>query len=73
MKLSKLVALVLCVVWVAAGQTDQGRIVGSITDINGAVIPAAKVLARNQRTGSERSVTSNEQGRFVITNLPAAR
>ena len=73
MKLTRLVALILCLAGLALCQTDQGRIVGAITDVNGAVIPSAKVLVKNQRTGIERSVTANEQGRYIITNLPPAQ
>ncbi|MFB3778932.1 MAG: carboxypeptidase regulatory-like domain-containing protein [Bryobacteraceae bacterium] len=73
MKLTRLTTLLLCLAALAICQTDQGRIVGTITDVNGAVIPAAKVLVKNQRTGIERSVTANDQGRYIITNLPPAQ
>jgi hypothetical protein len=73
METTRRVALFLCLAGFALCQTDQGRIVGTITDVNGAVIPSAKVLVKNQRTGTERSVTANEQGRFIITNLSAAQ
>jgi hypothetical protein len=73
MKLMQAVTLILCLAGSALGQTDQGRIVGTIADINGAVIPSAKVLVKNVRTGVERNVTANEQGRYVVTNLPPGR
>jgi hypothetical protein len=73
MKLTRLLPLIFCLAGLALSQTDEGRIVGAVTDIDGAMIPAAKVLVKNQRTGIERSVTSNEQGRFVITNLSPAQ
>src|SRR5581483_3190295 len=50
-------------------QTDIARIVGNITDMNGAVIPGAKVVVRNERTGAERTASSNESGNYVVTNL----
>jgi hypothetical protein len=56
----------------AFAQSDQGRIEGTVTDSNGAVIPTASVVARNERTGIERTVTTNGQGRYFITNLPPA-
>jgi hypothetical protein len=50
-------------------QTDQARIVGTITDANGAVVPGASVVVRNERTGEERTATTNEAGYYVIAGL----
>lgn len=50
-------------------QSDLGSISGYVKDPSGAVIPNATVIARNQ-TGLERSVTTNETGRYTITNIP---
>jgi hypothetical protein len=56
---------------VSAGfaQTDQARIVGVVTDTNGAVIPGASVVVKSLKTGQERAVKSNGQGFYVVTNL----
>ena len=43
-------------------QADQGRIVGTVTDANGGVVPGAAVLVKNERTGDERTATTNEAG-----------
>src|SRR3954447_18287071 len=59
---------VLCVPLVF-GQTDAARIVGTVTDATGAVIPAASVTVLNEKTGQSRKVQSNEQGRFLATPL----
>jgi len=54
-------------------QTDQARIVGTVTDGQGGVIPGATVTVKSAKTGIERSAASDERGYFVITNLlPAA-
>jgi hypothetical protein len=53
----------------AYGQSDQGRILGTITDANGAVIPSAKVKVKNEKTGVEREVAANEAGNYLVTNL----
>jgi len=50
-------------------QTDQGRIVGTVTDANGAIVPGASVLVKNDRTGEERTATTNEAGYFVVPGL----
>src|SRR6266852_8059033 len=59
----------LCLQVTGSAQTDQGRIVGTITDANGAVVPGASVVVRNERTGEERTATTNEAGYYVIPGL----
>src|SRR4026209_2705608 len=53
----------------ASAQTDQGRIVGTVTDANGAIVPGATVLVKNERTAEERSTTTNESGYYIIASL----
>ncbi|HEY2962634.1 MAG TPA: carboxypeptidase-like regulatory domain-containing protein, partial [Pyrinomonadaceae bacterium] len=53
----------------AAAQTDQGRMVGTVTDANGAVVPGATVVAKNERTGEERTTVTNESGYYIISSL----
>jgi hypothetical protein len=68
--------LLLCTLglgWVAFGQTDQARILNVVSDSNGAVVPATMVVVRNERTGIERTVAANAEGRYVVTNLPPAQ
>ena len=55
------------------GQTDVARIVGTVTDSSGAVIPAANVTIKSERTGETRKLTSNEQGLYVGAQLPPSR
>ncbi len=50
-------------------QTERGRIAGVVRDQAKAVIPNATVLVKNERTGEERTVTSNAEGSFVVTSL----
>jgi hypothetical protein len=50
-------------------QTDQGRIAGTVTDSNGAVVPGATIVVKNERNGEERTATSNEVGYFIISAL----
>src|ERR1043165_9298303 len=53
----------------ALGQTDQARIVGTVTDANGAVVQGANVLVKNDRNGEERSAVTNETGYYIIGSL----
>ncbi len=64
--------LTLCLCGLAFGQAGQARIVGTVVDSAGAVVPAATVVVKNQRTGVERSAKSNGQGQYVVTNLSPA-
>jgi hypothetical protein len=51
------------------GQSDQGRIVGTVTDATGALVPGATVLAKNEKTSEERAATTNESGYYIISAL----
>src|SRR5882672_3373122 len=52
-----------------SAQTFRGTILGTVTDPNGAVVPAATVTAKNVGTGLERSTASDEFGNFTLTEL----
>jgi len=54
---------------VSLAQTDQGRITGTVHDQARAIIGGATVTITNERTGEQRSTTSNDQGLYVIANL----
>lgn len=56
----------------ASAQSGQARIAGSVTDINGALVQGASVVARNERTGEERTATTDESGRYLIAALRPA-
>ncbi|MGI8919818.1 MAG: carboxypeptidase regulatory-like domain-containing protein [Pyrinomonadaceae bacterium] len=66
-----IVAVALAIV-PASAQTDQGRIVGSVRDPNGALVPGASVVVKNDRTGEERSATTNAEGVYIIPALRAS-
>jgi carboxypeptidase family protein len=54
----------------AFGQTVVGRISGTVQDANGASVPNASVKVINIANNSERTVTSDENGFYTVTNLP---
>jgi len=53
-------------------QTDTARIVGTVKDSSGGIIPGATITVISDKTGQERTVLSNELGAYVVTALPAA-
>src|SRR6478736_5798718 len=64
-------ALMMCFpLWIASGQTTTATLFGVVHDNSGAVIPEAKITARNTATSFTRTVSSNETGAYLITNLP---
>src|ERR1044072_175650 len=54
---------------IAFAQADQGRIVGTVTDANGGIVPGATVVIKNDRTGEERTATTNESGYYIVSAL----
>jgi len=61
-------ALALFFPTLAAAQTE-GRFVGVVLDQSGAVVPGATVVVKNERTGDQRTVLSNAEGRYIVANL----
>ena len=53
-------------------QTFQAQVTGTVRDSSGAVIPGAKVTAKNLGTGIIVTATSNDTGSFTLTNLRPA-
>jgi hypothetical protein len=54
------------------GQTNTGRIVGTINDASGAVMPGVVITVRNPATGLSRSTLTNESGTYAVPLLPPA-
>ena len=53
-----------------AQQSATSTLSGIITDPNGALIPGAQVTATQKATGIQRETTTNDEGLYVLTNLP---
>jgi len=51
-------------------QASLGTITGLISDTTGAVVPGAKVSARNTATGVQTGTVSSSTGNYTIPNLP---
>jgi hypothetical protein len=62
----------LCTLFVsvaALAQSVTGTVSGTVVDASGQVIAGAKVTLTEERTGSARNVTTNEEGDFTFTTL----
>ena len=55
----------------AMAQVLYGRIVGDVTDNSGALVPGAAVKATHVETNRNFTVTTNTEGHYVLTDLPA--
>ena len=66
-------ALLFAVTWNVWGQGSSASIVGTVIDPSGAVVPGFTIVVKNQATGLENSVTTDESGNYLITPLPAGQ
>src|SRR5580692_3213433 len=62
--------LILLAARVAQGQDATGRVIGTVTDQQGAAIPAAKVTVTNAATSIATTITTKDDGTFEVVNLP---
>jgi hypothetical protein len=53
----------------AFAQSDTGRISGTLTDQNGALVPGASIVVKNEKTGEERTAISSMDGTYIIASL----
>jgi hypothetical protein len=65
-----LLLLILVAHQTVSAQTVVGRISGTVQDSNGANVPNASVKVTNSANNFERTVTTDENGFYTITNLP---
>jgi len=65
--------VVLAIAPVASSQTQitTGTIQGTVTDVNGAIVPGANVEIKNLDTNFSKTLTTDEGGRFVALALPS--
>ncbi len=68
-RIVKILVMSLLMSSISIAQTSQGRILGTVTDENGAAVRAAKVVITNVETGASRTLETNEAGDYVAPNL----
>jgi len=66
-----LALVVLLCTSMAFAQSDLGSISGFVRDPSSAVVPKAQVTVKNEVTGTERVVNTNESGVYTVTSLGA--
>ncbi|HWS53658.1 MAG TPA: TonB-dependent receptor [Pyrinomonadaceae bacterium] len=74
--LTKPLGLALCLLTAcglaaaAPAQQPAADLRGVVTDQHGAAVPGAKVTATQAATGAARAATTNDEGVYVLANLP---
>ena len=63
------VLLVICGTLLLAQSTTDGAIGGTVFDTHGAVVAKAKVVVHNYGTNAEKSITTDDSGYYLVTNL----
>src|SRR4029077_20813737 len=58
--------------WLAFAQSQNGRILGTVTDPSGAVVVGAKVVITDSERGISQTYTSNASGDYVAPTLRPA-
>ena len=72
LRLTALVVLALAMFSTALfSQSDVGTITGFVYDPTGATIPNTTVTISNEATGTERKVSTNQDGLYSVTNIPS--
>src|SRR5215510_3803668 len=60
----------LCASITVIAQSDNAQVSGFVKDTTGAVISGARVVMKSQTKNVERTAVTNDQGYYVISNLP---
>src|SRR5438105_5576050 len=68
-----LLIVLLSVCAFAQSQAANGSIEGTVSDVSSGVLPGVTVTIANTDTGTERSVTTNENGFYRALLLPLGR
>ena len=62
--------VVLCLALAVHAQSFRGSIQGTVTDATGAAIPGAQVKITSPGTGLTRTVSTNDLGGYIASELP---
>src|SRR5215213_386343 len=70
--ISMLMSFIFCFAAIAFGQETTGSIEGTIKDPNDAVVPGVAVMVQSTgtTTGFNRTVTTDDNGYFIVSNIP---
>ncbi len=63
--------LLLAAIWPppCRGQIPEGQILGTITDVSGAIVPGVNIVLEDESRGTTETVVSGESGVFTFSHL----
>ena len=69
--LSRLTLAAFFLAAICSAQVITSSLTGFVTDATGAAVPGTKITIREKQTGFTRSQTTNSQGQYSFTGIPA--
>jgi len=71
--LGSMLAVLLLFTGIAVGQTNEGQLAGNVVDSTGAEVPNAKIVAKNEATGSTYNTASTSNGSYRFASIALGR
>src|ERR1035441_4297655 len=65
-RVSFVLTLSLLLPMALVAQVESGRVVGTVSDTSGAVVPGASITVKNIGTGAEHHATTDNSGQFTL-------
>src|SRR5260370_12418786 len=65
--------LILLLASPGTAQTVTGTLQGTVSDMNGGIVPGAEIVMHNAETGQERTLKTNGDGFYLAPFLPVGR
>ena len=76
-RLMRVITPIVCVCVIAAATAAYGQVTtslaGTVSDVSGAVLPGADVIAKSEDTGTTFTAVTNDRGIFNIPGMPIGR
>lgn len=63
-------AVAVLFAWIASAQDATGRVIGTVADPSGAVVPGAKITVTNTETKVSRETTTDKDGYYQVLSVP---
>jgi hypothetical protein len=70
-RLALFTAFAFSLITTSLAQSDTSSLAGTVTDPSNSVLANAKITVHNNATGNDRSINTNENGGYTLTNLPS--
>jgi hypothetical protein len=72
-RLARLVIFICLFAGLVSAQFDTGQIGGFVKDASESIMAGATVTVTNEATNDQRKVTTNQNGYYIVPNLPVGR